>query len=147
MRRTLGALVLLTLLVGCGDATGHTDGGLKPDPSAAEVSQVALLTGTSAGGEVTTEPTPLPDDAAAEEYAAQFRNDELQAEIVATAKQTVVPEGQQLAAAVVAVGCEVPEKIVGTGSGSDLALHAPLPSPTKQCFAPITTVALVLIPA
>ncbi|MFC6046036.1 hypothetical protein [Nocardioides hankookensis] len=145
MRRTLGLLLLLLALVGCGEKV-HTDGGLKAEP-ADEVTQVALLTGTSAGGEVATEPTPLPDAEAVEKYAAQFRNDELQGDIVTTAEQTEVPDGQQLAAAVVAVGCEVPEEVVGTGSGDDLALHAPVPSPTKECFAPMTTVALVLVPA
>src|SRR4051794_27548902 len=144
MRRTLGTTVLLLALAGCGSDSGAPDAGRTED---AQVTQVALLTGTSAGGEVTAEPTPLPDAAAVDAYAAQFRNDELQGEIVSTAQQTDVPDGEQLAAAVVAVGCEVPKEVVGTGSGSDLALHAPLPSPTKQCFAPITTVALVLIPA
>ena len=146
MRRILGTALLLLALVGCGsESDGPTAG--DDTPAVADVTQVALLTGSSAGGEVTTEPTPLPDDAAARAYAAQFRNDVLQGEIVSTANQTQVPDGQQLAAAVVAVGCEVPEQVVGTGSGDDLALHAPLPSPTKECFAPITTVALVLIPA
>jgi hypothetical protein len=147
MRRTLGTLVLLAALAGCGDDTGHTDGGLQADPRTPEVTQVALLTGTSAGGEVTTEPTPLRDAAAVRTYADQFRNDELQGEIVAAAEKAEVPEGRQLAAAVVAVGCEVPTRVVGTGTDADVALHAVLPSPTKKCFAPITTVALVLLPA
>jgi len=143
MRRSLGLLALLAGLAGCG---GHTDGGLKPDPAAAEVTQVALLTGTSAGGEVTTKPTELPDAAAVREYADQFRNDRLQGGIVAAAEKAEVPEGSRLAAAVVAVGCEVPARVVGTGTGADVAVHAVLPSPTKKCFAPITTVALVLLP-
>jgi hypothetical protein len=144
MRRTLALLVLLAALAGCG---GHTDGGLKPDPSAPEITQVALLTATSAGGEVTTEPTELPDAAAVRAYADRFRSDRLQGEIVAAADKAEVPGGRQLAAAVVAVGCEVPTKVVGTRTGADVALRAVLPSPTKKCFAPITTVALVLLPA
>ena len=62
------------------------------------------------------------------------------------AAATDVPDGQQLAAAVVAIGCDVPTRVVGHGTGDDVALHAVLPSPTKECFAPITTVALVLLP-
>ena len=111
------------------------------------ITQVALLTGTSAGGEVTTEPTLLADEAAVRAYADQFRNDALGGEIVAAAEKAEVPDGRQLAAAVVAIGCEVPTRVVGTGTDDDVALHAVLPKPTKACFAPITTVALVLLPA
>jgi hypothetical protein len=145
MRTVLGTLVLLLALAGCGSDEGHTDGGLKPDPSASEaaqVTQVALVTGTSAGGEVTTALTVLADEAAVRTYADQFRNDGFQGEIVAAARKADVPEGQQLAAAVVAIGCEVPTKVFGTEDD----LRVVLPSPTKECFAPITTVALVLVP-
>src|SRR6478609_629839 len=109
MRRTLGIIALLLASAACGsDQESAND---APDPGVGPaVTQVALLTGTSAGGEVTTEPTVLADDAAAQEYADQFRNDELGGEIVTTAAKTEVPEGQQLGAAVVAVGCEVPTR-------------------------------------
>jgi len=144
MRRTLGIIALLLALAACGsDQEPANDAA---DPGGPAVTQVALLTGTSAGGEVTTVPTVLADDAAVQEYADQFRNDELGGEIVTTAAKTEVPAGQQLGAAVVAVGCEVPTRVVATGSDDDVALHAVLPSPTKECFAPITTVALVLLP-
>lgn len=146
MRRTLGITALLLALAACGSEAPDSAGD-APDPGEGPtVTQVALLTATSAGGEVTTEPTPLPDAAAVREYADQFRNDELGGEIVTAAADATVPEGQQLAAAVVAVGCEVPTRVVGTGTASDVELHAVLPSPTKECFAPITTVALVLLP-
>ncbi len=146
MRRILGTLLLLLALTACG-SDAQDSAGDAPDPGVGPaVTQVALLTGTSAGGEVTTEPTVLADEAAVQEYADQFRNDELGGEIVETAAKTEVPDGQQLAAAVVAVGCEVPTRVVGTGTDEDVALHAVLPSPTKECFAPITTVAVVLLP-
>lgn len=139
MRRTLGTIALLLALAGCGASEPDPD-ARDPDPS--DVTQVALLSATSAGGEVTSVPTVLADAAAVREYAAQFRGEELEREIIDTASETDVPEGQQLAAAVVAVGCEVPTEVTGT-SGD---LHAVLPSSTKECFAPVTTVALVLVP-
>jgi hypothetical protein len=146
MRHTLGIIAFLLALTACG-SDAQDSAGDAPDPGVGPaVTQVALLTGTSAGGEVTTEPTVLADGAAVQEYADQFRNDELGGEIVAAAEKAEVPEGQQLAAAVVAVGCEVPTRVVATGTDEDVALHAVLPSPTKECFAPITTVALVLLP-
>jgi len=145
MRRTLGITALLLALAACGSDQEPANDAPGPGVGPA-VTQVALLTGTSAGGEVTTVPTVLADDAAVQEYADQFRNDELGGEIVTTAAKTEVPAGQQLGAAVVAVGCEVPTRVVATGTDDDVALHAVLPSPTKECFAPITTVALVLLP-
>jgi hypothetical protein len=146
MRRTLGIIVLLLALAACGsDAQDSAGDSVDPGVGPA-ITQVALLTGTSAGGEVTTEPTVLADVSAIQEYADQFRNDELGGEIVAAADKAEVPEDQQLAAAVVSVGCEVPTRVVATGTDDDVELHPVLPSPTKECFAPITTVALVLVP-
>jgi hypothetical protein len=145
MRRTLGVLGLLLALTACGSETQHSAGD-APDPGDGPVvTQVALLTGTSAGGEVTTEPTLLTDAAAVRAYADQFRDDELGGEIVAAADGAEVPDGERLAAAVVAVGCEVPTRVVGTGAADDVELHAVLPAPTKKCLVPITTVALVLL--
>ncbi|MDF1604046.1 hypothetical protein [Nocardioides sp. YIM 152315] len=152
MRRTLGTLVLVLLLTasGCGDDTGEggdAPGGVPGAPASTAIEEVAVLTGTSAGGHVTTEPTLLPDEPAVRAYADQFRNDRLQGEIVRAARRTDVPEGRRLAAAVVAIGCEVPTRVTGTATGDQLTVRAVLPSPTKQCFAPITSVALVLVPA
>jgi hypothetical protein len=152
MRRTLGTLALALVLVatGCGDSGDDTagDGPTTPGSSApSPIVEVAVLTGTSAGGHVTTRPTLLPDEAAVREYVEQFRNDRLQGEIVRAADRAEVPAGQQLAAAVVAIGCEVPTRVVGTTTAGEVVVRAVLPSPTKQCFAPITSVALLLVPA
>ncbi|MFC7492828.1 MULTISPECIES: hypothetical protein [unclassified Nocardioides] len=142
MRRTLGTLALALLLTtaGCGDDTDATT-------PVTEVAEVAVLTATSAGGQVTTRPTLLPDERAVREYVEVFRNDRLQREIVQAAQEAEVPDDRQLAAAVVAIGCEVPTRVTGSATGDQLTVNAVLPSPTKQCFAPITSVALVLVPA
>ena len=79
MRCTLGTLVLLLALAGCGDDE-PSRGDVQTDPNPV-ITQVDLLTATAAGGSVTSTPTVLPDDAAVQEYAAQFRNDELGGEI------------------------------------------------------------------
>ena len=144
MRRSLGMLApaLLLAAVGCGDDPPGPSGGDTP-----QFTEVAILTGTSAGGRVTTEPTFLPDRTAVREYVERFRNDGLQGEIVRAAEAAEVPEGRRLAAAVVAIGCEVPTRVVATGGDGATSLRPVLPPPTKHCLAPITSVALVLLPA
>ncbi len=154
MRRTLGTALLVVvlapaLLVGCGDGSGTTDasdGGSGAD-SAPPVTQVDLLTGPSAGGAVADTATELPDEEAVREYAFQFRNELLQREILHAAERVEVPEGQQLAAAVVAVGCEVPTEVVGTSEADGVRVAATMPPPEKRCLVPITSVALMLVPA
>lgn len=145
MRRTLGTLVLLLGLAACGD-DDPSDGDVQTDPPEPTVTQVDLLTGTAAGGTVASEPTVLPDDQAVLDYAAQFRNDELGGEIVAAADAAEVAAGQQLAAAVVAVGCEVPTEVVGRYDAGAVRVDAVMPPSEKKCLAPITSVALMLVP-
>jgi hypothetical protein len=146
MRRTLGVLALVAVtLAGCGD-DDSADGDVQTDPTPV-ITQVDLLTATAAGGSVTTTATELPDDQAVREYAAQFRNDQLGGEIVAAAEKAEVPDGQQLAAAVVAVGCEVPSDVAGTYVDGEVHVHATVPVTDKRCLAPITSVALMLAPA
>lgn len=145
MRRTLGTLVLLLGLAGCGD-DDPSRGDVQTDPPEPTVTQVDLLTGTAAGGSVTSTPTMLPDDQAVLDYAAQFRNDTLGGDIVAAADTAEVPDGQQLAAAVVAVGCEVPTDVEGSYDSGSVQVVATLPPSDKKCLAPITSVALMLVP-
>ncbi|WP_028643119.1 hypothetical protein [Nocardioides sp. URHA0020] len=146
MRRTLGSLLLLLAVAGCGPEPA-SDAPESAPSTPSTLTQVALLSATAAGGVVTTTPTRLPDPAAVRRYAAGFRGDELEREVVAAAAAADVPAGQQLAAAVVSIGCEVPTEVVADGSGDELALRAELPPSTKECLAAVTTVALVLLPA
>ena len=58
------------------------------------------------------------------------------------------PDGRVLLGAVVAVGCDVPPGVRVEGAGSDLRILAkPVPSPLQECLAPVTTVAVVSVPA
>ncbi|MBB3041414.1 hypothetical protein [Nocardioides soli] len=148
MRRTLATVALVLLLAGgCDDRGGDAPGAAPDSLAPGEIIEVAILTGTSAGGRVTTEPTVLADEQAVRRYVERFRNDRLQGQIVRAAERARVPEGRRLAAAVVAIGCEVPTRVVGTSTGGETVVRAVLPSPTKQCLAPITSVVLVLVPA
>jgi hypothetical protein len=166
MRRTLGsllsALLLVVLLGGCGEGPS---GGEANDPEtsgsaaspadspsgsgdgAVEFELVDTFTVTAAGGEVSETAVPLDDEAAVQSFVGQFTGGDLGDQVENALAQTDVPAGQQLYGAVVAIGCDAPDRVAVTTSGSDVVVTAlKVPSPKSECFAPMTTVALVLVP-
>jgi hypothetical protein len=63
-------------------------------------------------------------------------------------RRTGLPEDQLLYGAVVSIGCDAPVDVRVLAGESGLRITADKPaSPTKECFAPMTTVALVLVSA
>ena len=57
-----------------------------------------------------------------------------------------MPEGQELYGAVIAVGCDSPDQVVVDVHDAEVTITAvKVPSPLPECFAPMTTVALVLV--
>jgi hypothetical protein len=156
MRRPLGTFLPALLLVAVLGACGDDDSGAAQDPGttsptsassggetgstagAVEFELVDTMTATAAGGEVSDTAVPLPDDAAVQSFVAQFTASDL---------GTQVEDGQELYGAVVAIGCDAPDQVAVTRSGSDVVITAlEVPSPKNECFAPMTTVALVLVP-
>jgi len=159
MRRTLGTLCLglalaASVLTGCGDS----DPGLAPDPAAHsssatdsaafEAHVVALLSQTGAGGATSTQATVLGDDAAVADFAGQFTRGSLGDQIRAKAGSARLAGDQTLVAAVVAVGCDVPPGVTVTpGAEGVVITPQKVAKPTMECFAPVTTVALVAVPS
>ncbi len=144
MRRILGTTLLVPALLlvagGCGSDEGVTAVG---DPAAPEVT---VVSGTAAGGEVADRVTALDDEAAIAAYADRFRGP-LAGNVERAAQAVDVPAGTRLVAAVVAVGCDVPPGVDVAGRGED-ATFVPeqVRSPRRECFAPVTTVALAAVP-
>jgi hypothetical protein len=171
MRRLLGsalpALLLLAglsgLASGCGDeepgsagddatstASGSPSTGTPTKDATGEVDfeLVQLLTETAAGGAMSEVAVPLGDDAAVQEFNAQFETDALPARVEDAVAQVDVPDGMLLYGAVVAIGCDAPTDVHVTTDDSGLvSTAAKVPSPHVECFPPMTTVALLLVPA
>ena len=174
MRRLLGtvlpALVLAGALTACGDDSGS--GADDPSPTASPSSSpssslsssptkgttgdavgfelVDLITETAAGGQVEAgaAAVPLSDDTAVQEFTAQFTSDALPTRVQEAADGATVPDDMLLYGAVVAIGCDTPGQVSVTSSDQGLVItEHKVPSPQLECFAPMTTVALVRVPA
>jgi hypothetical protein len=172
MRRTLGALLLTAALAtaalaGCADDGGDTraedaaSGAASASPSdlpsaapsgasstrgAVDFTEVALLSETAAGGEVEHRATVLDDASAVNGFAAQFETGAMSDELTTAVREADVAEGQELAAAVVSIGCDVPPGVtVQKLEGGVAILPLKVKSPLKECLAPVTTVALVAV--
>jgi hypothetical protein len=140
MRPLLGTLALmlalLPALTGCGDV----DADVSPH---AEVEPVMLVSGTAGGGDPAAHTTDVSDDAALAAYVEQF-DDPFAAKVTVAAGRVDIGNGQALMAQVVAIGCDVPRSAYVRG---ETIVPAKVASPMKECFAPVTTVALAVVRA
>ena len=158
-RRLGTALLALGLLAGCGSADDTaapaddraSEQTQEPSPSPSETgpvdfTEVALLSVTAAGGEVDYRATVLDDATAVSQFAAQFETASMGEQLTTAVREADVAEGQQLAAAVVSIGCDVPPGVSVQKLKRALAI-VPLKvkSPLKECLAAVTTVALVAV--
>lgn len=150
------ALLLAVSTAGCGGESAsppETSSSTPTDPTdapgsdaPAEDELVAILTGTSAGGEVDPVAATLgtPDEVAA--FVAKVPRGELPDKIRTWVAQTDVPPGRQLMGAVVAVGCQVPTDVEVTRTDRGVLVEGVLAGKSPvECFAAMTSVALVLV--
>ena len=159
MKRLLGpALLALVLLGGCGDSTSDSASEPASQPSSTTASDepteaaapqtIAIVSQTAAGGEVDLNAVPVDDDAALQEFTAQFNKAGLEEKIATAVTGATVPEGYTVMGAVVSIGCDVPPDVsVEQGPDGWVVTPHKVPSPLQECFAPVTSVAIVAVPA
>jgi hypothetical protein len=169
MKRLLGPLLLAPLLVlsGCSgddssdvasDPAGSTSSPApstpsdsttgKPTDGGVEFDEIAILSQTAAGGQVSTTAVELGDQAQLDAFVNQFEHPGFGAKIAQAVAVTTVPEGQVLIGAVVSIGCDVPPGVEVTGEpGSWTITPLKVADPLPECLAPVTSVAIVAVPA
>lgn len=173
MRRTLGVLSLLLVLTACGeersDSGGPGDGAgtdpattsptPTPTPSATPAPTptdapasglVTILHETAAGGADAVGAPAVRIDAGdgLREFTSLLDGAGLVRQVETTAAGIRLRGGQALYAAVIAVGCDVPPSASVTVSGGEVTVTpAKVPAPMRECFAPVTSVAIVTAPA
>jgi hypothetical protein len=135
MRRTLGTLAALLTLAGCGDDTSSEPMATE---TPAESPVVVLVHATAGGGEAAAEATDVTGENALTSYVEQF-DDALAAEVTSAAGKVDVGDGEVRIAQVVSVGCDVPP---GATAQDGAIVPEKAESPLKECFAPVTTVAV-----
>jgi len=154
--QSLVLAALAATLVGCGsgaDTASDGGSGRPSDRSSAssgvlDFDQVALVSQTAAGGRVSAEPVRLDRPRAVHRFTGQFRGDALAVKVAAEVRRADVPDDRTLLGAVVAVGCDVPPGVRVEDSAAGPQVTAlPVEAPQQECFAPVTTVALVSVPA
>ncbi|MFA6573835.1 MAG: hypothetical protein WCS84_00330 [Nocardioides sp.] len=148
MRRTLGTLLVLPLLlalpVGCGDDTPPAK---ETSSTSLDYEVLAILSETAAGGTVSPRLTPVPGPEELAAFTEQFENDTFREEITLAVQDHEPQEGYVVGAAVVAIGCDVPPGVSVVAAGDGFEVHADkVADPLKECFAPVTSVAVVMVP-
>ncbi len=136
-------LLLVPVLAGCG--SDPQDPGLQAADPEPELLQMVAL--TAAGGEVSPTAYFVDDPKGLKTYATTFEDRD---GVVAAVQQAVEDAGDRqgrLAAATVAIGCDVPEGVSITEGRDGPEVRADkISNPKQECFAPMTSIALVEIP-
>ena len=102
---------------------------------------------SAVGGNVLSTATTIDGDQSIQEFAGQFEDPRMADRIADEAARIDVPDGESWLAAVVAVACDAPTDVSVERTPAGLQVTSPPVKTDKQCLVPVTTVALVTVPA
>jgi len=149
----LGPLALATALAAALAACGGEPADRADDPATqvrttpGEPQVVTIVSGTAADGEVVAEATLIEDDRALDRYLRQFTSPSFVGDLQ-DAVDTVDPAADRVVGlAVIAIGCDVPPSaMVSEDQGEFVVLPGKVVDPHYECFAPVTSVAVLDLP-
>lgn len=134
------------MLAGCGDDV-RVSQSPEPDATAPPPSLVTIVSGPASGEEVDLEPTPVEDPEDLQAFVAPM-DDGLADDVTAAVRQHEPADGTTIAAAVVAIGCDVPPSasVVEDGDAGYRVVPAKVEDPKMECYVAVASVAIVEIP-
>lgn len=156
----LAGAALVTLTAGCGgssstatdpDAHPASDPAGSPSASPGRIrgaTVLPLISATAAGGRGGTVATALDSAADVARFTAQFRGPGLAAQVQAAVAGRLRAGDQDVVAQVVAIGCDRPPgvDVMRNPDGSVSLVPHEVASPLQECLAPVTTVAIAVLP-
>jgi hypothetical protein len=148
MRTRLGFLVLLAAVVlgGCGDETKPRGEADKEPRGVIDAQLVEMVTETAVGGMVAPGAVALTDVVAVQNFSGQFEDDRMETKLAQAFAGLKVPDDKAAYAAVVGIGCDVPPDVVVTSTDSGILIEGTKSTEKPvECFAPMTSVAIVLV--
>lgn len=150
MRLILGVLLVLAVLVGgCAADTGEKVDDPTPVRGPVAFESLAVVSETAVGGTVDPLAVDLGDRAAFVGFVAQFDGSRMEEKLRAEIESAQVAAGQVLVGAVVGAGCLPPTGLVVENTERGLTVSG-IPDKreaTIECFAPVTSVAVVAVDA
>lgn len=164
MRRLLGSLLVLAFplaLMGCGeepderadDPATQSQSDDRPDDPAtqsqtdqADPQVVDIVSGTAAGGDVAQVATVIEDDRDLERYLRQFESPFV-GDLTDAIDAHPLADDRVLGLAVIEISCDEPPSATVTFDGEAYAVTpGKVVSPHPECFAPVTSVAVLDLP-
>lgn len=151
----LGPVLGLVVLGGCGQAQPGPGAGPTSAPASAAPVRVsggagavavAVVTASNAGGEVAPYATVLQGPGALRDLVSSLAPS-ARVSVREAVEAAEVPAGRLLLGAVVAIGCDPPSGLRVERTPEGYRVNAQVPKPGVQCLVPMTSVALLHVPA
>jgi hypothetical protein len=152
MKRLLGSLLVLSALAvqaACGEETEPRadDPPTQVQTDAADPQVVDIVSGSAAGGDVSEAATPITDEGTLRRYLRQFRSPAFVEDLTTAIDAHDLADGRVLGLAVIEISCDEPPSAEVTQVGGRFLVTAgKVVSPHPECYAPVTSVAVLDLP-
>ena len=153
MKRYLGPLALLTalaVLTGCGDDPDDRADDPAPQEQTDEAAPrvVDILSASAARGDLAEAATIIEDERALTRYLRQFSSPPFIEDLTAAVKANEPGEGRVIGLAVIEISCdEPPSATVTEEEGAFVVTPGKVVAPLPECLVPVTSVAVLDLPA